>query len=127
MQAKLEQLLRELVTISGINCVIQGEQAVAELFFSRPNQAQLSFLDGWGTLETPEFHIHFKSIDLAGARFIEEAGSCMEAATYLKILDRQGQERLRFYFANDSDTSRHYTPEELSYFDHFRSEYGDLW
>lgn len=127
MKPELEKLIYELGTISGINCVVQGEQAVAELFFNRPDEAKIGFLDGWGTIETSGFHIHFKSTDLDAARFVDEAGSCVERATYLMILDLEGRERLRFYFPNPSDDSRPYTEEELAHFERFRTTYSSLW
>ncbi len=123
MSPELEKLIYALGTISGINCVVQGEQAVAELFFNEPGEAKIGFLDGWGTIESAGFHIHFKSTDLADFRFVDEAGSCVERATYLTILDLEGKERLRFYFANPSDNSRPYTEPELGYFDQFRAAY----
>jgi hypothetical protein len=127
MKPEMEQLLRELGQVSGINCVIQNEGATSELFFNHPEQMKVGFLDGWGTYESPDFHIHFRCNDLDTVRFIDGPGECIERSTYLMIYDNAGVERLRFYFPNSTDTSRPYSDEELALFDRFKERYGHFW
>lgn len=123
---EIKNLLEDLCAVSGINCVIRNNRATVEIFFNQPGENEVRFLDGWGTIASPNHHIHFRSDGLRSLRFFDEAGECVGRSTSMAIYNEQGEECLRFYFANETHTYQEWTAEELNHFENFKAKYAFL-
>ena len=121
-----EQFLREICTLTGINCTVKSEGIFTEHFFEEPDLPGFRIVHGGVAMEAKYFHIHFKLADLKQLKFFDELGPHDNRVTYAVVIDTQDRERMRLYFPNPGRNMREYSPAELQFFDNMRIKYQHL-
>ena len=122
--ARVEELLRELVTSPELSWVIGPGKAVAE-GKTDPATVRLSIKDGWATVNMAEWHCHLALGEVARVTFVESETSKGKPSRSIHFVNAAGDSLLRVYFSKLAATAGRADQEKLARFGTLRDRFGE--
>ena len=124
---ELEPLIRELMSIEGMMVVLDGQDAVGEMYVNPQREPEFDGPNAtfWGD----RWHVHFNLDRITGAQFVEAEAEDhgIPFLYYVRFSNAAEQTVLRVYFPNpyldDQERLTEFQPERLKLFEEVRDRY----
>jgi len=122
MEARAEEVLKELVTYPELNWVIGPGKVVAE-GKTDPAAVKLSIENGWATVEMAEWHCHLALTEIVQVKFVESETSRGTPSRAVHFVNAAGDSLLRVYFSKLVDAAGAVDAEKLARFEALRTKF----